>query len=70
MLDAMEAVEEDGYGAMLQAAFQASPLTYYAGTRWFWKNSDESQHWRYTQPPLARPQDLVVEQLYAAPEES
>jgi len=70
MLDAMKAVEEDGYEAMLTAAFQAAPLTYYAGQRWYWKNSSESQAWRYTGPPLARPQDIVVQQLYAAPLEN
>lgn len=37
-----------------------------AGVRWFWKNSDESQYWRYTDPPVwkAKPEDLVVQNLF------
>jgi len=39
-----------------------------AGKRWLWKNSDESQYWRYSDPPIAKPEDLVVQQLYVAHE--
>ena len=34
-------------------------------TRWFWKNSDASQYWRYSEPPVAKPDDLVVQRLCA-----